>query len=253
VALVNGAGSGIGRATAVALGRAGAAVMVADVDDVAGAETVAQVQRFGGQAAYLHADVSTPAGIRAMFAATEDTFGGVDIVHNNAGISTGEPGWLEVPLERLVQVIAVNTTGVIMGTQAAVRAMRPRGGGVVVNTASIAAHNPSPNMPDYCASKAAVAMFTQCCAGLAESEGVRVNAVSPGMVRTDFQRKTGDGFRPASWLLPAIEHLGDAVLPPEAIAEAVLELIRDDGIAGKVRIVTNKLPSGDYAGEGFRR
>ncbi len=246
VALVTGAGSGIGRATAVALAHAGAAVMVADVDEAGGMRTVEEIRQGGGQAAFVNVDISTPAGIRQMFAATEAAFGGVDIVHNNAGIVVGSPGWLEAPLERIAHVVAVNTSGVIMGTQSAVHAMRKRGGGVVVNTASLAAHGTGreSGMPEYAATKAAVAMFTSGCARLMETDRVRVNAVSPGFVRTEFQKKTGDGVTPADWILPAMERVGDAILPPEKIAEAVLDLIRDDSTISEIRIVPNEVPGG---------
>ena len=240
VALVTGAGSGIGRATALALAAEGASVIVADVDQTGGEETAALIRERGGSATFVRADVSTPAGIEAMFAATEAAYGGVDIVHNNAGISSGEPGWPETSLEKIYQVVNINTTGVMMGTRAAVHAMRKRGGGVVINTASIAALQPNPYEPVYGGTKAAVAMFTQCCARLKKTENVRVNAVLPGMVQTEFQRKTGDGTRPAAWLAPAIDSIGERILPPEAIASAVLDLIRDDSLAGECRVVTNE-------------
>ena len=104
--------------------------------------------------------------------------------------------------------------------------MRKRGGGVIVNTASVAGDSHLPFDPMYSATKKAVMSFTQSCAPFAESDNIRVNAVSPGMVRTAFQGKTGDGERPASWLAPSIERHADSILPPEAIAEAVLDFIR---------------------------
>ncbi len=243
VALITGAGSGIGRATALMLAREGAAVMVADIDPAGGTATVEAIASAGGRAAYVRSDVSTPAGTRAMFAEVERVFGGVDIVYNNAGVSCGDPVWPDVSLERIAEVVAINVMGVMMGTEMAVHAMRKRGGGVIINTASIAADHPSRFEPVYGGTKAAVAMFTRSCAALKESDNVRVNAVSPGMVKTAFQRKTGDGTTPATWLQPAIERTGDNILPPEAIAEAVLDFIRDDTQAGVVRTVTNVTPA----------
>ena len=125
----------------------------------------------------------------------------------------------------------------MMGTREAIHAMRKRGGGVIVNTASVAGDGHLPFDPMYSATKKAVMSFTQSCAPFAESDNIRVNAVSPGMVRTAFQGKTGDGERPASWLAPSIERHADSILPPEAIAEAVLDFIRDDSKAGEVRTV----------------
>jgi NAD(P)-dependent dehydrogenase (short-subunit alcohol dehydrogenase family) len=243
VALITGAGSGMGRATAQALAAEGASVLVVDIDPEGGEETARLIKEAGGNATFFKADVSTPAGIRSMFDAVESTYGGVDIVHNNAGIPSGAPDWPEVSLERICQVVAINTSGVMMGTQAAVHAMRKRGGGVVINTASIAALGPSQNEPVYNGSKAAVLMFTQSCARLKETENVRVNAVLPAMVATKFQANTGDGKTPAAWLIPAMERIGDSILPPEAIAKVVLEFIHDDSLAGEYRVVRNEVPN----------
>ncbi len=238
VALVTGGSSGIGRATALALANAGAKVAVADLDRAGGAETVRAIAAAGGQALFVQADVSTVAGIEALFAAVGSAYGGVDIVHNNAGIMTGDtPGWPDVGVEKIYQVINVNAVGVMLGTAAGIRALRRRGGGVIVNTASVAALGPMPNDPMYAASKAAVVNFTESCAGLGESENIRVNAVLPGMVDTPIIAKTGDGTTPAKWLEPAIA--AATMLQPEDIAEAVLGLIRDDAKAGAAELVTS--------------
>lgn len=236
VALVTGASSGIGRATALALARAGAALTLVDVDEDGGRETARQVEALGGEALFVRADVSLPADTERMFAEAERRFGGVDIVHNNAGIMTGDaPGWPDAPLAKLAQVIAVNLGGVVLGTRAAVDALRRRGGGAVVNTASIAGLGLLPNDPVYSSSKAGVIHFTKCCAALAESDGIRVNAVVPGMVDTPIINKTGDGTKPPDWLRPFLE--ATPLLPPERIADEVLALLRDDALAGETRVV----------------
>lgn len=239
VALVTGAGSGIGRATALALAREGAAVAVADLDSAGGVETVRRIQAAGGKAAFVAADVSTPAGIAAMFDDAERLYGGIDIVHNNAGLMTGgNPNWPDCSNERIATVVAVNVTGVMMGTREAVARMAKRGGGVVVNTASMAALGPMPPDPVYAGTKAAVVLFTQSCKRLAESHGVRVNTVLPGMVETPILAKSGDGTTPAHW----VEVLASRVakkLQPEDIADAVLYFVRDDSLAGEMRSVPN--------------
>ena len=152
---------------------------------------------------------------------------------------TGDtPGWPHAPLEKVDQVIRVNTSGVIMGTRAAIDALRRRGGGAIVNTASIAGLGPMPFDPVYAASKAAVILFTKSCAMLKETESIRVNAVLPGMVDTPIIAKTGDGSRPAAWLAPALA--AAKLLPPEAIAEKVLAFARDDSLAGETEVVMHE-------------
>ncbi len=243
IALVTGGSSGIGRATAVALAKAGATVAVADVDREGGAETVRAVAEAGGQATFFEADVSTPTGISELFAEVEAAHGGIDIVHNNAGIMTGDtPGWPDVGLEKIHLVTSVNASGVMMGTGAAVRALRKRGGGAIVNTASVAALGEMPFDPMYAATKAAVVSFTKSCAMLAETENIRVNAVLPGMVDTPIIGKTGDGETPAEWLRPAIA--ASTFLQPEDIADAVLTLIQDDSKAGEAEVIAAEAPAG---------
>lgn len=238
VALVTGASSGIGRATAVALAAEGAAVAVADIDRAGGEETVRAIAGADGRASFFEADVSTPASVAALFASVEAAFGGVDIVHNNAGIMTGDaPGWPDASIEKIALVVGVNVAGVMMGTRAAVHALRKRGGGAVVNTASVAAFSPMPFDPIYAATKAAVLSFTQSCAMLAETENVRVNAVLPGIVDTPIIAKTGDGVTPAAWLRPALEVA--VMLRPEDIAESVLDFVRDDSRAGQAELVAS--------------
>jgi NAD(P)-dependent dehydrogenase (short-subunit alcohol dehydrogenase family) len=240
VALVTGAATGIGRATAVALAREGASVAVVDRDLAGARATVELIEAAGGRALAVQADVSRPDDIRAMFAAAEDAFGGVDIVHNNAGLICGEPVWPDSDLDRIMAVIAVNLGGVAMGTAAGVHALRRRGGGVIVNTASVAALAPMPTDPVYSATKAGVVRVTESCAGLA-AEGIRVNAVLPGMVDTDMTHKhTGDGTRPAKWLEPIIA--ATTLLSADDIAAAVLDLVRDESAVAVARVVANQRP-----------
>lgn len=238
VALVTGAATGIGRATALALAAEGASVAVADVDAANGTATVEVIRAAGGEATFVQADVSTVEGIRAMFDAVVAAYGGVDIVHNNAGLVSGEPMWPEMTLERIKMMIDVNLAGVCMGTAAAIPLLAARGGGVIVNTASTAALNPMPPDPVYGATKAAVVRFTESLAGLADSHHIRVNTVLPGMTNTPIINKTGDGTRPAHWLAPVIPTM--KMIEPEQIAAAVLDLVRDDAAVARVVVVANE-------------
>ena len=215
-------------------------MLLADIDEAGTRETLSDIAAGGGRASFVRADVSEAGDVEAMFAAATREFGGLDIVFNNAGIMAGQPDWPEMTLARTRQVMGINALGVIMGTTLAVREMRKRGGGVIVNTASMAALSPSVHDPVYDASKAAVVMFTQSTARLLEGENIRINAVLPGMTATAIQNKSGDGTKPADWMAPAMEQFWHAALQPEAIAEIVLELIRDDTLNGECRAVPNE-------------
>ena len=124
VAVVTGAGSGIGRATAIAFATAGTSVVIADIDEVGGEETGALVHDAGGSGAFLRTDVTEPRSIEAAFAGAERSFGGIDIVHNNAGLVSGEPLWPDITPETLLRVMNVNLGGVVVGTQLAIPYLR---------------------------------------------------------------------------------------------------------------------------------
>ena len=248
VAIVTGAASGIGRASALALAGAGASVAIADIDPAGGEDTVRMIDAAGGRAIFIEADVATPAGIRAVFTAAEEAFGGVDIVLNNAAMASGgQPSWPETSLERLNHVVATNLGGVVMGTRAAVDAFSKRGGGVVVNTGSLAALAPMPFDPAYIAAKAGSLLFTQSCKPLKESHNIRVNTILLGFVKTPFHAQFGDGTTSPDWLRSAICSL--ELIAPEDVAAVVLELVRDDTLAGEVRTFVNQPKvSGDAPG-----
>lgn len=234
VAVVTGGASGIGRATVLAFAREGTAVVVADVDETGAEETVGLVADLGGTATFFRTDVTEPRSLEAMFEAAEAEHGGVDIVHNNAGLVCGEPLWPDITPETLLRVMAVNLGGVVVGTRLAVPVLRRRGGGAIVNTASMAALFPMTVDPIYSATKAGVTMFTRACAPLAE-ERIRVNCVLPGLVDTPLLSKSGDGERWADWAVSARDAMG--LLEPDVIARAVLDLVRDDTAVAQERVV----------------
>lgn len=237
IAIVTGAGSGIGRAIAVALAEGGAAsVAVVDIDETAAQETARQVRGAGARSTAHFVDVSDAVSLAKLFADVSHEEGPISVVCNNAGIVSGEPGWPGSSLARLSAVIDVNLKGVVFGTRLAIEEMSGRGG-VVVNTASVAGIVPLPEDAVYAATKAAVVHFTKSCAPLAASHGVRVNVVCPGMVDTPILAKTGTGSREAAWVTSARESV--ELLRPEAIADGVLAVIHDDTKAGEVVILAN--------------
>jgi 15-hydroxyprostaglandin dehydrogenase (NAD) len=230
-AIVTGAGSGIGRATAVRLASEGASVVVADMNDAGAAETVRTITSAGGNARAVHVDVSRHDDIDAMFAFAENTYGGFDILYNNAGIGTGQPRFPDCPEEQWMRVIDVDLIAVIEGIRKAIPRLRARGGGVIISTASMAGLFGFAADPVYTAAKHGVVGITRALAGL-KDEGIRVNCVCPGVVNTPMvtgglQRLQGEQrsqFAEALSRMPMIE--------PEEIAQGVVELITDDDAAG---------------------
>lgn len=238
VAIVTGAARGIGRATAVALASEGArAVVLADVRATLAQESASLVRAAGAEALVLETDVCQVDALRRLFTETEERFGGLHILHNNAGIGEGAIDWPEVPTERAGAIVDVNLRGVILGTQLALEPMRRSGGGAIVNTASGGAFMPLPPQAVYVATKAGVVHFTRSCEPLEQSHGVRVSCVCPGLVATDMVKETGTDGRPAEWLRPFMESV--EMLSPEDIAARVVELVRDPKSAGQVVSVEN--------------
>jgi NAD(P)-dependent dehydrogenase (short-subunit alcohol dehydrogenase family) len=234
VALVTGGGSGIGRATALALADAGASIAVADIDDGGGRETVALIGRSGGKAAFIHADVTRRENLERMVAFAEETFGGLDILHNNAGVGTGQPRFPDAPAERWEQTFAVNLWAVIAGTQAAVPAMRRRAGGVIINTASLAGVIRYEPDPIYATTKHGIVGLTRALVFLKDEANIRVNCVCPAVVNTPMlTRDMGELTAEEQAQREAI--IGQMpLIQPDEVAEAVLEFIRDDSLAGEV-------------------
>ncbi len=232
VALVTGSGSGIGRATALRLARKGAAVVVDDIDEAGGRETVRQIEAAGGRAAFIRADVASEAAVGAMVAFVEETFGGLDILINNAGV-VASPPFPEAEPERWAPVLDVNLRGVILATQYGIQAMRKRGGGVIVNISSGAGIGyGSHGSPVYAASKAGVMRFSAALAPLKDRMNIRVNCICPGWVDTPMVQRTRAEMSPEEWqaIAPAV------MLQPEEIADAVVQFVRDETLAGRVML-----------------
>ena len=225
VALVTGAGRGIGQAIARGLAAAGAAVALNDID---AASAQAAVQELGGRARAYPADVGDPDAVRRMIDDIAATMGGPHIVVNNAGI---EPvaSLLELPVSDWQRTLDVNLSAAFYTSQAAGRRMRDAGGGVIVNIASIAGHNiPLPNRASYVASKAGLIGLTKECAREFAAYNIRVNAVCPGVIETPMTADSrSNPAQVEKWLADIPQgRLGQ----PEDVVGLVLYLCSDGAV-----------------------
>jgi len=228
-ALITGASAGIGAATARLLAANGYDIAIAYNSDRAGAEAVARdVKASGGKAMILQANVGTPADIDRMFTEFDAAFPRLDALVNNAGIVAEKSRLQDMTAERLTQMFAVNITGAFLVAAAAVRRMSTANGGaggVIVNMSSAAARLAAPGQyVDYAASKGAIDVMTK---GLAEevaTDGIRVNAIRPGIIETKIHAKGGEPDRVARMTaMVPMKRSGTAT----EVAEAVLWLLSD--------------------------
>lgn len=227
VALVTGAASGIGRATAERFADEGAQVVVADVVDDGGTETVELIENDGGDAVFVHTDVTNADDIQAMVDTALDTYGQLDFAVNNAGIEGTSAPTTELTEDDWHRVIDINLKGVWLGMKHEIPAILDTDGGAIVNTSSVAGYNGFPDLAPYVASKHGVIGLTKTAALEYSAQGVRVNAVAPGVINTPMVSRTfeddPEGLEQVLGAEP-IGRLGE----PEEIASAIVYLCSDD-------------------------
>ena len=191
VALITGAGSGIGYQTAILFAREGAAIVAVDINEAGGTATVSEIEASGGAAIFVRADVSRAADCEAMVAAAETTYGRLDILFNNAGISHAEDDDAVQTSEAVWDLtMRVNVKGVFLGCKYGIPALRRAGGGSIINTASfVATLGAATPQLAYTASKGAVLALSRELAVVHARENIRVNALCPGPLRTELLMK----------------------------------------------------------------
>ncbi len=227
IALVTGGGSGIGQATSLAFAREGAKAVLSDVNADGGEETVSAIKEAGGESTFVYADVSRPADVEALVRRTVEIYGRLDCAHNNAGIE-GEIGsklheYSEDTWDRLMDI---DLKGVWLCLKYEIQHMLGQGGGAIVNTASAAGLVGSRMMSAYVASKHGVVGLTKAAALEYAQDGIRVNAVCPGIIDTPMVRRLisgREGYESSISSRQPVGRLGN----PQEIAEAVVWLCSD--------------------------
>ncbi|MCL5045227.1 MAG: glucose 1-dehydrogenase [Actinobacteria bacterium] len=194
-ALITGAGSGIGQAIARAFAHAGASVLVADVEAAAGEETVRLIVAEGGRGVFRRVDVTEAQDVQTMIQDCIERFGRLDILCNNAGVGVAAKCH-ETREEDLDRILATNVRGTFLGCKYAISVFLDQGGGIIINTASVAGLVGVRDRAAYCASKAAIVGLTKSLAVDYARDNIRVNAICPGTVETP-------------WVARINAHLGD--------------------------------------------
>lgn len=246
-AIVTGAGSGIGRASAVLFAAEGAAVLVVDRDGAAVQATVDEIRGCGGRAEAAVADVADEMQVAGFTARAVQAFGGLDVIYANAGILGGPTPLLEQPVELWQEVLRVNLIGPFLAIKHGAPRLVAQGGGAIVCTASVAGLRANAGGSPYSASKAGVISLVQTAAVALSGTGVRVNAVCPGLVETGmtrpvFERARERGTESKIGQLNPLRRAGAA----EEIAAAALFLASDEAsyLNGQAIPVDGGLSSG---------
>ena len=224
--VITGAGSGIGRATALRCAKASAEVVAVDIDGESAEDTAAAARDGGGMASAYTCDVADSEAMIALAARIEDERGPVDVLVNNAGVGVAGP-FLDSTLEDWTWLRSINLDGVVHGCHAFGPAMVTRGRGQVVNVASGAAYTPNRDMPGYCASKAAVFSLSQCLRADWRRHGVGVSVVCPGVIKTPIAASTRYRGAMTARRDRAIKTLGMGH-SPDLVAKAIVDCIENN-------------------------
>lgn len=227
IALVTGSGAGIGRATAIRFAAEGAKVVVSDVNETGGAETVELIRKDGGEAIFVKADISSAADVSALIAKTVETYGRLDCACNNAGIEGKIAPLAEQDEADFDRVLTINAKGVFLCLKAELAQMASNGGGAIVNLASVAGLVGFPGLAPYVASKHAVNGLTKNAALEYGKHGIRVNSICPGGIDTrmldSLAEQSTDGAQTSAEMMDPMHPIG-RIGRPEEVAELIVWL-----------------------------
>lgn len=233
VVVVTGAGgSGCGRAIAARFACAGAPVVVSDINEAGGHDTVQLIERSGGRAAFCRADDRKESEVRDLISFAETTYGGLRVLVNNASAPHGGEG-----IEDWMEAVETDLLGTIYATRWAIEAMRRSGGGAIVNIASISAlwhgRNTPGGFPGYDVAKVGMIRMTTRLASLAKKDNIRVNCLAPGWIATDEVRLYWESLTPAE----RIEYgVPSRLLSVDQVSQAVMRLAADRSLMGRVLV-----------------
>lgn len=222
VAIVTGGSSGIGRAIALVMAREGAKVLVSDLDDQGGRETVQHIIGLGGDAIFVKGDVAAPTDMADLVRQAVARYGALHVACNNAGVSGETVPTADYPIEEWNRVLGINLSGVFYGMKYQIPAMLGAGGGAIVNVASILGAVGFATAPAYTAAKHGVVGLTQTAALEYSGQGVRINAVGPGFIHTPMIGKL-EADKGVNDMLVAAHPIG-RLGRPEEVAELVVWL-----------------------------
>lgn len=225
VALITGAASGIGRAQALLFAREGATVVAADLNDEGAEEVISEVEAAGGAGLAVRMDVTDDASVRASVAAAVDEFGRIDILSNTAGAFDHYQQTLDTPRDLWDKLIAVNVTSLYLVTNAVLPSMLANGGGKVVSIASGAALMGGGGGAAYTSSKHAVVGYTRQLSAGYGKQGIRANAIAPGLIDTPMVADVAHTEQTQAWMAT---QPGQRLGRPEDIANAALFLVSDE-------------------------
>jgi NAD(P)-dependent dehydrogenase (short-subunit alcohol dehydrogenase family) len=242
VALITGAASGIGRATALLFAKDDAKVAIADYAPEGGQEAAKMIKEAGGEATFIAADVSKAADAERMVKTTVDTYGRISILFNNAGIMGTFGSTARTPEEKWDLIIDTNLKGVFLGSKYAIPVMLNQGGGVIINTASTSGMDALPYLPVYSASKGGVISLTKSMAMELGGKNIRVNCICPGGIQTNLAAASGVPGEHNPIPGQPVRRAGQ----PEDVAHIALYLASDDSsyVTGAAFVVDGGWTSG---------